>query len=99
MYEIMVGEISEERKVNWKNTSVKPEEVLDKIIFRCKCRMSTLSSAADSFRNEVQLDWGSFAWKARKKELLKFFKKYGYPKELLSDLDTVKTYGVVYVDH
>lgn len=99
MYEIIIGEISDERKIGWKKLTSKPEEVLEKTLFRSPCRMSTLQSAAESFRNEIQLDWGSFAWKARKQELIKFFKKHGYPKDLLADLDGIKTYGVVYIDH
>lgn len=99
MYEIIIGELSEERKVGWKELDVDPDEVLEKTLFRSQCRMGTLSSAADSFRNEIQLNWGSFAWKAKKKDLIKFFKKHKYPKDILSDLDSVKTYGVVYIDH
>ena len=32
MYEIIIGEISEMRKIDWKNLSVGPEEVLEKVL-------------------------------------------------------------------
>ena len=98
MYEILIGEISKSRKSKWDNGSTDPYAVLSKVLYSGRCTMGTLQEAGNHFRNEIQVDWGCFAWKARKCELMKFFKRKGYPIDEIKSLDDFKEYAIVYID-
>lgn len=98
MYRIIIGEISEKRKSEWNNGDVSVNKVLENKLFEKDCTIDTLSTAAKTFRDEVQLDWGTFAWKAFKSEIKRFFQKKGIPKKELESFDPFKEYGVVYID-
>jgi len=98
MYELLIGEISEDRKRKWDNGKTNPYTVIDKILYSGSCTMGTLESAGKYLRSEIQVDWGCFAWKARKCELMKFFRRKGYPVEELDGFDDFKEYAVVYID-
>jgi hypothetical protein len=94
----MIGEINKARTADWQNSTAK-DRIIDPIIVERACDMGTLSLAAKTFREEVQLDWGTFAWKAFKDEIRRFFKKKGLPEAELEPLDAYKEYGVMYIDN
>lgn len=98
MYEIIIGEISEGRKKDWFENDSDPQAVLKETILKKECSIATLSAAAKIFHDEVQIDWGCFAWKAFKSDLRKFFKRKGLPEAELAPFDEFKEYGVVYID-
>lgn len=98
MYEILIGEISRSRKSKWDNGSTDPSSVISKILYSGSCTMGTLQDASKYFHDEIQVDWGCFAWKAHKCELLKFFRRKGYSIEELDSFDPFKEYAVVYID-
>lgn len=99
MYKILFGIISRQRRQNWRKGDDNPYNVLDECIYEQECSMGTLPSAGKAFRDEVQIDWGSYAWKARKREINRFFRRKGYPKEVLDRFDSKEEYGVVYIDN
>ena len=98
MYEILIGELSKDRKLKWDNGLTDPYSVVEKAMYSGSCTMGTLQEAGKYFRDEIQVDWGCFAWKARKCELMKFFRRKGYPVEELEQFDPFKEYAVVYID-
>lgn len=98
MYKLIIGEIKGEKIKNWQSENKDLYDFLEYEIIKQRCRMGTLPKAAKAFRDEVQLDWGTFVWRASKPELLSFFKKYGYSEEKIHGLDDFKEYGVVYLD-
>lgn len=99
MYKLKIGEISRERNKDWFISSVAADEVLEPVLIEKDCTMAALPLAAKTFRDEVQLDWGTFAWKAVKSELKKFFRKKGLSEQELEAFDEYKEYGVVYIDN
>ena len=98
MYELIIGEINPNRKVRWDNGNTDPYSVIDRTLFSGNCTIGTLQEAAKCFYDEIQVDWGCFAWKTRKDELLRFFKRKGYHLEQIEKLDEFKEYAVVYID-
>ena len=98
MYEILIGELSKDRELKWDNGMTDPYAVLGKNMFSCRCTIGTLQDANRYFHDEIQIDWGCFAWKAQKCELLKFFRRKGYAVDDLEQFDPFKEYAVVYID-
>ena len=99
MYKLKIGEISRECNRDWFISSMEVDEMLEPVLIEKDCTMAALPLAAKTFRDEVQLDWGTFAWKAFKSELRKFFRKKGIPEKELEAFDEYKEYGVVYIDN
>lgn len=98
MYKLMIGEICEKRLNDWRSNDPDAAAILKNIMFETDCSMGTLPIAGKNFHDEVQIDWGSFAWKAFRSELKKFFKRKGLPEAELAPFDEYKEYGVVYID-
>ncbi len=98
MYKILFGIISSKRRRNWNDRDEDPYKVLDECLYERECSIGTLPSAGKAFRDEVQIDWGSYAWKAKKREIRRFFRRKGYPEEVLEKFDSDEEYGVVYID-
>lgn len=98
MYRILIGEINKRQKDKWESMNSDTDRVIEPVILERNCDMGTLTLASKVFHDEVQLDWGTFAWKAFKSELKRFFRKKGIPEEELEPFDAFKEYGVVYID-
>ena len=64
VFRVYYGEISESRKENWDNGEKNPYDVLvsNKKISGYDW-MSFLTIARKCLKDEIQIDWGSFAWK------------------------------------
>lgn len=66
------GRLSEKRKQNWECEGDNPYEVLvDPICLEGKGH-ALLRTGSDYFRSQIQIDWGSFAWKCTPEELFCF---------------------------
>ena len=106
------GELSEDRKKNWKNKDTNPYDVLSAPISLERKGHKLLDVGSDYFRDKIQIDWGSFAWKCTTEEIMAFLDEH---KETLSwlienDQQLVKSvkdyisehgnteYGVVFVE-
>lgn len=98
MYKIKIGELKTLKDPDW-NECKSEDDILEPVLIEKDCTMATLPLAAKTFRDEVQLDWGTFAWKAFKSELRKFFRKKGLQEKELEAFDEYKEYGVVYIDN
>ena len=99
MYKLIIGEINEKRKDNWQEIDKDMRSILSKELYEKECTIGTLTAAAGAFHDEVQIDWGTFAWKAFKTDIKSFFKKRGIAEEHLEPFDEFKEYGVVYIDN
>lgn len=99
MYRIIIGEINKEQSAEWENMNVNTDKILDPVMFEKDCNMGTLALASKTFHNEVQLDWGTFAWKAFKSDIKRFFRKKGIKEKELELFDAFKEYGVMYIDN
>lgn len=106
------GELCEERKQNWKYEDTNPYAILDKPISLEGKGHDLLDAGNKYFHDQIQVDWGSFAWKCSAEEIVRFLNDY---KETLpwlveSDekmIEEVKSYikerenvefGVVFVE-
>lgn len=91
-------QINRHRHEQWDQEIKDTNSVLETKIYESDCTMGTLPMAACTFHDEIQIDWGSFAWKAFKSEIKRLFKKKGIPEAELQPFDEYKEYGVVYID-
>lgn len=66
------GEISDERKSNWYIGSNDPYSILKSRIELPGKGHELLGRGADFFHEKIQIDWGSFAWKCKKDEIIAF---------------------------
>ena len=101
MYSVYYGEISDARKENWDNGEENPYNVLNsnKKISPVGCSwMDFLPIARRLLRDEIQVDWGSFAWKANKSDILKLRKECNVTLEDAEFLKSGVEYGVVFVE-
>jgi len=98
-YSIYYGELSQKRKDDWDNGEENPFSVLEKKR-RIKCMdwVAFLGAARKCFYDEVQIDWGSFAWKAKKKDLLKIKEAMCVEIEDENELEDNKEYGLVFIE-
>lgn len=75
------GELSEERKANWHHDDENPYAVLASPISLDRKGHKLLDVGNKYFRDRIQIDWGSFAWKCTQEEIIKFLNDH---KETLS---------------
>lgn len=96
-YEIKVGVIKPDKLKTW-NENKEPFDVLDdwKDINQINW-IEFLSAAKKLFTEEVQIDWGSFAFKATKEQLRKLTKEYNAKIDGLENLPD-ENLGVVFIE-
>lgn len=106
------GELSEERKADWHYNDENPYAVLVSPISLERKGHKLLDVGNKYFRDRIQIDWGSFAWKCTAEEILRFLNDYKETLPWLVEYDehmieSVKTYiseredmlyGVVFVE-
>lgn len=66
------GELSEERKANWNYEDSNPYKALEEPIFLEAKAHALLYEGSKYFSEQIQIDWGSFAWKCTPEEVYKF---------------------------
>ncbi len=99
VYRILYGEISQSRKEKWDNGEENPYDVLQwSKEISARDWMEFLASGKKYLREEIQIDWGSFAWKATKNELLNLCKVPGITVRGVNKLDSEIEYGVVFIE-
>ena len=98
MSSIFYGEIKEERLNSWSENE-NPYDILKE-----NNRINSLSGwdflevAKKLFTEEVQVDWGSFAYKCTKDQLRKLRQKTHCEIEKFEQLDTDQIYGIVFIE-
>ena len=95
--EIYYGKLSEYAKTNWENMN-DPFKVLEEKKIIPMGGWTFLFMDKKYFTNEIQCDWGSFAWKCSKKDLIRFQDESNCP---LADIDTIEDddeCGVVFIE-
>lgn len=100
MCRCVYGELSNQRKENWYHDDENPFIILkwEKRIYSAE-GIGFPSLATQYLRDRVQIDWGSFAWKASKEELLHFADRISCGE--LEDPDCLEDgieYGVVFIE-
>lgn len=99
MYKLIVGEISRERKKNWKSRDNNPYTVWEgNTIASPVCRISALSSADYLLKDRVEVDWGSIAWKGNVKEIHRLFEAERLDMTGLDILEPGKDYAVLFLE-
>lgn len=66
------GRLSEKRKLSWDNGDDNPCDVLESRICLEGKGHDLLHSGSDYFKDRIQIDWGSFAWKCTPEEISRF---------------------------
>ena len=99
MFRVYYGEIAESRKEKWDNGEENPYDVLawNKKISGYDW-MSFLATARKVLKDEIQIDWGSFAWKASKADILKLKREWNATLEDQKILKENVEYGVVFIE-
>ena len=98
IYYIYYGEISKENQNQWTEMT-EPFDVLsweEKMYTHDWVKF--LHDARECFSDEVSVDWGSFAWKATKNQLLSWANRSGNSLENRGRLKDGITYGVVFIE-
>lgn len=97
-YYIDYGEIKEENQKHWTELS-EPFEILTwRESLHTHDWVRFLSDARECFSDEVTVDWGSYAWKATKAQLLSWACRSGNSIDNREQLKDGITYGVVFIE-
>lgn len=96
-YQIKVGVIKLDKLETWKENK-DPFDILDncKEIERIDW-ITFLNVSKELFSDEVQVDWGGFAYKATKNQLKQLIEKYKAEINCLEDLPD-ENLGVVFIE-
>ena len=70
------GILSEERKLDWDNGDDNPCGILSSQICLEGKGHDVLRAGSNYFREKIQIDWGSFAWKCTPEEICRFLCDY-----------------------
>ena len=100
MTQARCGEISEEWEKNW-GEGDDPFDVLKKSVSLDAFFLGggVFGWADKHCTDEVQVDWGSWAWKCKGKELIELNKRHPWcHRAEIEDMDPEKTYGVVLIE-
>lgn len=106
------GVLSDKRKTNWNNGGTNPYEVLGSSISLGRIGHELLGTGAEYFREEIKIDWGSYAWKCTPDAMIRFLNDHKAAHSWLNEseeemLEKVKVYieesndeefGVVFIE-
>ena len=70
------GELCEARKTQWKQGDTNPYAVLISPVCLEGMGHDLLDVGSKYFRDKIQIDWGSFAWKCTPDEVYKFLNEH-----------------------
>jgi len=100
LFSVYYGEISDERKEKWDIEEDNPYKVLkDDNKISCYDWMQFLAVARKSLTDEIQIDWGSFAWKGDKFSIGNMVDQLSGGKiEGYSKMKPSVEYGVVFIE-
>lgn len=100
-YRVYYGEISEGGRSAWDEKEISPFDVLKENldIEHLPNWISFLGWARRNLRDEVQIDWGSFAWRCCGSDLQKLMEEDpGCRIEGYDKIEPEKEYGVVFIE-
>ena len=98
MYGIKIGEISEARMRNWRLDDDNPFDVIEgKPILEGVCTIDGVLYCQECLREEVDVDWGSSAFKGNASEIEALLQKLKWQYETL-DLEDGKDYAIVFIE-
>ena len=99
MYKLYVGNLSAKRQENWFCLDDDPYSVWEGDALICQiCTIGTPACAGRILRDQIEVDWGSTAWKATKAELTQLFEECKLDRTLLKVLEKDKDYAVVFLE-
>ena len=99
VFRVFYGELSDARKETWDNGEDNPYDVLaENKEIHGNDWISFLAIARKLFIEEIQIDWGSFAWKGTKGDLLKLKKEWHAKLEDEKKLKENVEYGIVFIE-
>lgn len=109
MSDVYFGEIKDERLLTWNENEHPLDILVENIKIDCIGGWDFLAKANETFHDKVQVDWGSFAYKCKKCELIKVVNDL-FPKlpwleqqrrdiiQKIKELDDSALYGVVFIE-
>lgn len=98
MSDIYYGKIKPDKLAIWE-TNKDPYEILEeRTLIQNLSGWKFLQIAESIFHNGRQVDWGSFAYKCTKQQLLELRDKTHCDIENLEGLCDTETYGVVFIE-
>ena len=107
MWSCYFGEISESYKERWEPHTVDAEkghpDVFDVLVGGGRAFGYRLGSAAyECFSDRIQVDWGGWACKATKAQVIKYNRKTRQsdriPEEIVNSMEDGKVYGILEVE-
>ena len=108
MWECYIGEISASYREQWEPHTVKPDQkepdVFD-VLAGCThigYRLD-MRAAAKYFPENIQVDWGGWAYKVTKEQILKYNEEAGYqfliPEHIIESMDPERDYAIIDVEY
>lgn len=108
MWACYLGEISEEYRNNWTPHAIRPDkkepDVFDVLATQREImyRLDEVT-AGECFTDEIQVDWGGWAYKATKKQAIQYNEKvqrswYRIPQDAIDSMEDDETYGIIEVE-
>ena len=99
MYRIHVGRISEARKRNWYMKDDNPYAVTEgKLINEGSCTIDGIHACMKHLRDEVQIDWGSWAYKGNRQEIKALYRDLRWRCEVPDDIIPDEDYAFVFIE-
>lgn len=98
MYELIIGKINQKRNAQWDLKDEDPFDILETELYRAITNLNGVVYCSEYLRDKVKIDWGSWAWKANKQELIQLnsnFELVHFSPDVFSDGEE---YGVVFVE-
>ena len=98
MSSIFYGEIKEDRLQTWTSNRDPYDILVENNRVERLGGWDFLFIAKDLFTDEVQVDWGSFAYKCTCKQLQKLVSEMKCEIPKIQELDPDKAYGIVFIE-
>ena len=98
MSSIFYGEIKEDKLQTWSENRDPYDILVENNRVERLGGWDFLFIANDIFTDEVQVDWGSFAYKCTHKQLQKLVREMKCEIPKIQELDPDKVYGIVFIE-
>lgn len=98
MFEVQIGDINPEALSTWESNTDCLKIIENPIKINSGDWVHFIQSADDLFGNSVKLDWGSYAWQAKKEDILNLLKDSRMNTEGIEKLEDDRIYGVVFIE-
>ena len=99
MYKFVVGTISQQRKENWFCKNDNPYAVWEgAALVERTCCIGSWCIASEHLRDQVNVDWGSIAWRGTREEITELFAACNLQSDGLEQLQENTDYAVVFIE-